>query len=98
MDKLNHQKRNLSMVSLTRKQDEAFTYLMEGYTVQEIADCMGIGNTGAKHHLTIIYKKFGVMGKRELLEMVRSEKVKEKKSQLPPRPHSLVLPRGLCGF
>lgn len=52
---------------LTQREREVFRLLVEGYTIKETAQSLGIKYSTANTHMTAIYKKLGVNSRAELI-------------------------------
>jgi len=52
---------------LTQREREVFRLLVEGYTIKETAQSLGIKYSTANTHMTGIYKKLGVNSRAELI-------------------------------
>lgn len=55
------------MKSLTPREIEAFMLLLEGYTLKETADQLGISYSTANTYQTAIYRKLHVNSRAELI-------------------------------
>lgn len=62
---------------LTPREADVFRCLVEGYTLQETADQLGIKYSTANTHMTSIYKKLGVNSRAELIIHYRNFENKE---------------------
>ncbi|NCB62468.1 MAG: LuxR family transcriptional regulator [Clostridia bacterium] len=54
-------------LGLTPRERDVFRLLLEGYTLQETADQLGVKYSTANTHMTAIYKKLGVNTRAELI-------------------------------
>lgn len=54
-------------LGLTPRELDVFQLLLEGYTLQETADRLGVKYSTANTHMTAIYKKLGVGSRAELI-------------------------------
>lgn len=54
-------------LGLTSREMDVFRLLLEGYTLQETADKLGVKYSTANTHMTAIYKKLGVTSRAELI-------------------------------
>ena len=54
-------------VGLTPREVDVFRLLLEGYTLRETADQLGVKYSTANTHMTAIYKKLGVNSRAELI-------------------------------
>lgn len=54
-------------LGLTPRETEVFRLLLEGYTLQETANQLGVKYSTANTHMTSIYKKLGVNSRAELI-------------------------------
>ena len=54
-------------LGLTPREMDVFRFLLEGYTLQETADQLGVKYSTANTHMTAIYKKLGVNSRAELI-------------------------------
>ena len=52
---------------LTARELDVFRLLLEGYTLQETADLLGVKYATVNTHTTAIYKKLGVKSRAELI-------------------------------
>lgn len=52
---------------LTPREMDVFRLLLEGYTLRETADQLGVKYSTANSHMTAIYKKLGVNSRAELI-------------------------------
>lgn len=53
--------------SLTRREKETFLLLLEGFTLKETADRLGIGYSTANTYLTAVYRKLRVSSRAQLI-------------------------------
>jgi DNA-binding CsgD family transcriptional regulator len=54
-------------LGLTPRELDVFRLLLEGYTLQETANQLGVKYSTANTHMTAIYKKLGVNSRAELI-------------------------------
>ncbi len=54
-------------IGLTPRELDVFRLLLEGYTLQETADQLGVKYSTVNTHMTAIYKKLGVKSRAELI-------------------------------
>lgn len=54
-------------LGLTQREMDVFRLLLEGYTLQETANQLGVKYCTANTHMTAIYKKLGVSSRAELI-------------------------------
>ena len=54
-------------LGLTPRETEVFRLLLEGYTLQETADRLGVKYATVNTHMTAIYKKLGVSSRAQLI-------------------------------
>lgn len=54
-------------LGLTPREMDVFRLLLEGYTLQESADQLGVKYSTVNTHMTAIYKKLGVSSRAELI-------------------------------
>mgnify|MGYP000882370581 CR=1 FL=1 len=52
---------------LTARETDVFRLLVEGYTLQETADRLGVKYSTVNTHVTALYKKLGVRSRAELI-------------------------------
>lgn len=57
---------------LTTREMDVFRLLLEGYTLQETADQLGVKYATVNTHTTAIYKKLGVKSRAELIIRYRN--------------------------
>lgn len=60
------------LLELTKREEDVFCLLLEGYTLQEAADQLGIKYSTANTHMTAIYKKLNVSSRAELIIRYRN--------------------------
>lgn len=68
-----------SALNLTPREQEVFLLLVEGYTLQETAEQLGIKYSTANTHVTGIYKKLGVTSRAELIIRYRDFEKEDKR-------------------
>lgn len=61
-------------INLTRRESEIGLLIMNGYSNLQIAETLFIAETTVKKHVSHIYEKAGVSGRKALKEMVKAEK------------------------
>lgn len=54
-------------LDLTARELDVFRLLLEGYTLQETANQLGVKYSTANTHMTAIYRKLGVNSRAELI-------------------------------
>ncbi len=54
-------------LGLTARETEVFRLLLEGYTLKETADLLGVKSSTVNTHTTSIYKKLNVTSRAELI-------------------------------
>ena len=54
-------------LGLTPRETDVFRLLLEGYTLRETADRLGIKYSTVNTHMTAVYKKLGVSSRAELI-------------------------------
>lgn len=54
-------------LGLTPREMDVFRLLLEGYTLQETANQLGVKYSTVNTHMTAIYKKLGVNSRAELI-------------------------------
>lgn len=54
-------------LGLTPREMDVFRLLVEGYTLQETANQLGVKYSTVNTHMTAIYKKLGVSSRAELI-------------------------------
>ncbi len=59
--------KNSRVRSLTQREQETFALLLEGYTLKEAAQQMGVKYSTANTHMTELYRKLGVNSRAELI-------------------------------
>lgn len=58
-------------LGLTQREQDVFRLLLEGYTLRETADRLGVKYSTANSHMTAIYKKLGINSRAELIIQYR---------------------------
>ncbi|MEA4888553.1 MAG: LuxR C-terminal-related transcriptional regulator [Clostridiaceae bacterium] len=53
--------------SLTQREQETFALLLDGYTLKEAAQQMGVKYSTANTHMTELYRKLGINSRAELI-------------------------------
>lgn len=56
-----------AQLGLTQREMDVFRLLLEGFTLQETADQLGVKYSTANTHMTAIYKKLAVNSRAELI-------------------------------
>lgn len=64
--------------ALTPREREVFRFLVEGYTIKETAQLLGIQYSTANTHMTSIYKKLSVNSRAELIIRYRDFEKEDK--------------------
>lgn len=59
-------------LGLTARELDVFRLLLEGYTIQETADMLGVKYSTVNTHMTAIYRKLSVTSRAELIIRYRN--------------------------